>query len=129
MKRFSTALFVLGAVILTMAALVAVNQTATAATKSSSKPGAKVENFTLADYRGTEHAFADLAGKQATVVAFLGTECPLAKSYGPRLAELAAKYAVKASPSSASTRTGRTRSPRSRPMPAPRASSSRSSRI
>ncbi len=26
------------------------------------------------------------------VVAFLGTECPLAKLYGPRLAELAAKY-------------------------------------
>ncbi len=92
MKRFSTALFVLGAVTLTMAALVAVNHTAIATTKSSSKSGAKVESFTLADFHGTEHSFTDLAGKRATVVAFLGTECPLAKSYGPRLAELAAKY-------------------------------------
>jgi peroxiredoxin len=33
-----------------------------------------------------------LAGKKAVVVVFLGTECPLAKLYAGRLAELAAKY-------------------------------------
>ena len=55
--------------------------------------GRKVENFKLQDYRGAEHSLADITGKQATVIAFLGTECPLAKSYGPRLAQLADKYA------------------------------------
>lgn len=82
MKRLTAALL----------ALAMMGLVAHAATKTSVKPGAKVENFTLSDYRGTEHSFADIAGKQATVVAFLGTECPLAKSYGPRLAELASKY-------------------------------------
>jgi peroxiredoxin len=56
--------------------------------------GRMVENFKLQDYRGAEHALHDVAGKQATVIAFLGTECPLAKWYGPRLAELADKYAA-----------------------------------
>ena len=37
---------------------------------------------------------SELAGKNATVIAFLGTECPLAKLYGPRLAELSEKYAA-----------------------------------
>ena len=55
--------------------------------------GRKVEDFKLQDYRGAEHALSEITGKQATVIAFLGTECPLAKLYGPRLAELAQKYA------------------------------------
>jgi peroxiredoxin/mono/diheme cytochrome c family protein len=55
--------------------------------------GRKVDNFKLQEYRGAEHALQDLAGGRATVIAFLGTECPLAKLYGPRLAELAEKYA------------------------------------
>ena len=55
--------------------------------------GRKVDDFKLQDYRGAEHALSEITGKQATVIAFLGTECPLAKLYGPRLAELADKYA------------------------------------
>ncbi len=55
--------------------------------------GVQVENFQLDDYLGTKHALnEELAGKKALVVAFLGVECPLAKLYGPRLAELAAQY-------------------------------------
>jgi peroxiredoxin len=54
--------------------------------------GRKVENFKLEDYRGTQHALADYAQSKAVVIVFLGTECPLARIYGPRLAELAAKY-------------------------------------
>ncbi|MGD9647561.1 MAG: redoxin domain-containing protein [Pirellulales bacterium] len=54
--------------------------------------GRQIENFTLADYRGKEHSLADLADRKLVVLAFLGTECPLAKLYGPRLAELAEQY-------------------------------------
>jgi peroxiredoxin len=57
--------------------------------------GRKVEPFTLEDYRGKTHALADLRDQKAVVVVFLGTECPLAKLYGPRLAELSKKYAEK----------------------------------
>ena len=55
--------------------------------------GRRVGDFKLQDYRGADHALSEITGKQATVIAFLGTECPLAKLYGPRLAELAEKYA------------------------------------
>jgi peroxiredoxin len=54
--------------------------------------GKKIENFVLADYRGKQHALADYADRKAVVIAMVGTECPLAKLYGPRLAELAAEY-------------------------------------
>jgi peroxiredoxin len=51
-----------------------------------------VAPFTLPDFRGQEHSLADWKETPVLVVAFLGTECPLAKLYGPRLAQLAAKY-------------------------------------
>lgn len=57
--------------------------------------GSRVQNFTLADHRGKEYSLAELPGKKAVVVAFLGTECPLAKLYAPRLAALEKKYADK----------------------------------
>jgi peroxiredoxin len=52
----------------------------------------KIEDFALPDFRGKQHRLADFADQPLVVVAFLGTECPLAKLYGPRLAQLAAKY-------------------------------------
>src|SRR5256885_3526653 len=48
--------------------------------------------FKLRDYLGAEHASDDWAEKKAVVIVFLGTECPLAKLYGARLAELATRY-------------------------------------
>ena len=55
--------------------------------------GKKIENFVGRDFRGKEVALADLSDSKLVVVAFLGTECPLAKLYGPRLAELQRDYA------------------------------------
>lgn len=54
--------------------------------------GRQVEEFTLKDYRGAEHKLADQQGKRLVVLAVLGTECPLVKLYGNRLAELAEEY-------------------------------------
>lgn len=56
--------------------------------------GRKVENFTLQDYRGAARSLADFDQK-VVVIAFLGTECPLAKQYGPRLEALSQKYQAK----------------------------------
>ncbi|MBI1904256.1 MAG: redoxin domain-containing protein [Planctomycetia bacterium] len=53
----------------------------------------KVADFSLDDYRGKRHALADYKDSKLVVIALLGTECPLAKLYGPRLAELSKKYA------------------------------------
>lgn len=48
--------------------------------------------FTLNDHRGAVVKSAQFAEAKCLVVAFLGTECPLAKLYGPRLQSLAAEF-------------------------------------
>jgi len=55
--------------------------------------GQTVQDFALQDYRGQTHSLSDFDDYELVVVAFLGTECPLAKLYGPRLQELADEYA------------------------------------
>lgn len=57
--------------------------------------GRQVSDFTLSDYLGAKHSLSDWKEKQAVVVVFLGTECPLVKLYGPRLEEMANAYAEK----------------------------------
>ncbi len=54
--------------------------------------GRKVDNFVLNDFYGKPHALADYKGKKVVVIAFLGTECPLVKLYGPRLAQMQQTY-------------------------------------
>jgi len=58
----------------------------------SSPLGRTVEDFTLKDFRGKAHSLHDFGESRAIVVAYMGTECPLAKLYAPRLASLAEKY-------------------------------------
>ena len=86
MRCLTTALLGVALVLPALVAQVAQGETAAAL-------GRKIDNFSLQDYRGAERSLSELSGKQATVIVFMGTECPLAKIYGPRLAELAAKYA------------------------------------
>jgi peroxiredoxin len=57
--------------------------------------GNKIDNFTADDFRGKQVSLADFADSKYVVVAFLGTECPLARLYAPRLAELAAEFKAK----------------------------------
>jgi peroxiredoxin len=52
-----------------------------------------VADFRLPDSLGKQHALADLADRKLVVVAFLGTECPLAKLYAGRLQTIADEYA------------------------------------
>jgi len=54
--------------------------------------GKKIDNFKLRDYRGAERSLQDFSDHKIVVVAFVGTECPLAKLYGPRLAQLAKEF-------------------------------------
>src|SRR5689334_11513724 len=63
-----------------------------ASAPTSSAVGQKVDNFTLNDFRGKSHSLAELAERDVVVLAFIGCECPLAKLYGPRLAELANEF-------------------------------------
>lgn len=66
---------------------------ATAAVAAEAGPvGKKIDDFTLKSQFGKEYSLHDMAKQDAVVVVFLGAECPLAKLYGPRLVELAAKF-------------------------------------
>ena len=67
---------------------------AAAADGSDGTPlGKKVDAFSLPDPRGREVSLAEFRDREAVVLVFLGTECPLAKVYAPRLAELAKEFA------------------------------------
>ena len=54
--------------------------------------GSFVEDFALRDADGRIHRLVDPAQANATVVVFLGTQCPLARLYAPRLAGLVVRY-------------------------------------
>lgn len=55
--------------------------------------GIQNNDFRLPDRFGTEHALGEMADRELVVVAFLGTECPLAKLYAGRLQSIANDYA------------------------------------
>jgi peroxiredoxin len=54
--------------------------------------GKRVGDFTLKDYHGQPVSLASYKDAKLVVVAFLGTECPLAKLYARRLVELAKEF-------------------------------------
>ena len=57
--------------------------------------GNTVGDFSLDDFRGRTHALSDFTDAKIVVICFLGTECPLAKLYGPRLEKLHQEYGGK----------------------------------
>lgn len=61
--------------------------------RAESTVGARIADFRLPDSLGKEHALAEFADRDFVVVAFLGTECPLAKLYAGRLQAMADEYA------------------------------------
>jgi peroxiredoxin len=58
--------------------------------------GRKIVPFALIDYHGKVHeSKALLSQNKAMAVVFLGTECPLAKLYGPRMQALSKEFEAK----------------------------------
>jgi peroxiredoxin len=64
-------------------------------TEKTSPIGKRIDDFKLRDFRGAERSLHEFAKAKLVVVAFTGTECPVAKLYGPRLVELAGEYGPK----------------------------------
>jgi peroxiredoxin len=54
--------------------------------------GRQVTDFKLNDFDGKTHSLSEFQDKQLVILAFLGTECPLAKLYAPQLEQLATNY-------------------------------------
>jgi peroxiredoxin len=61
----------------------------------SSPLGKLLPDFALPDHRGRDYRPADFQQHSLLVVAFLGTECPMAKLYAPRLVALASEFGPK----------------------------------
>ncbi len=57
--------------------------------------GKKIPNFTLRDHRGMERSLSDYDDQEVVAVVFVGTDCPLAKLYAPRLEDLHQKLSSK----------------------------------
>ncbi len=56
------------------------------------EPAKPTVDFRLQDHRGAWHTLDEARDRKVVVLAFLGTECPLAEAYAPRLAELARDF-------------------------------------
>ncbi|MEP3479203.1 MAG: redoxin domain-containing protein [Fuerstiella sp.] len=67
--------------------------TATAGDANSSETDfTTVADFELANHRGGKWKLSDVPADHLVVITFLGTECPLAKLYGPRLNQLQTEF-------------------------------------
>jgi peroxiredoxin len=75
--------------------LISARDAGAAAGKADGALGKHVENFSLRDFHGNPHSLAEQGDKNLVVLVFLGTDCPLAKLYAPRLADLSREYAAK----------------------------------
>jgi peroxiredoxin len=53
--------------------------------------GKQIEDFKLRDYRGKERSLKEFDGKPVAIV-FIGSDCPLAKLYAPRLEQIFQQY-------------------------------------
>ncbi|MEI8017105.1 MAG: redoxin domain-containing protein [Schlesneria sp.] len=78
-----------------LALLVAITDPVKGAEAISQTDGRVIPEFQLIDAAGNVTKVAAQTKKQLTVVCFLGTECPLARYYGPRLSGIASEYASK----------------------------------
>ncbi len=54
--------------------------------------GATVDEFTLPDTNGKDHALASLKGKNGTVLIFIAVQCPISNAYNERMEKLAQDY-------------------------------------
>lgn len=66
---------------------------ATSTTAIANSLGRKIDSFELPNHLGKPYSLAQLDDSKLIIVAFLGTECPLAKLYSGRLQAIANDYA------------------------------------
>lgn len=54
-----------------------------------------VDDFTLTDYNGKEHALSDYKDSKAIVILFVATECPISNAYNSRMESIFKEYSEK----------------------------------
>ncbi|HMO87343.1 MAG TPA: redoxin domain-containing protein, partial [Lacipirellulaceae bacterium] len=84
----------IGAALWSLAAAGAAAPALGADVRNAASDGA-IADFTLNDALGAKRSLSQWSEARAIVVVFLGTECPLAKLYGKKLAEMDEAYAAR----------------------------------
>jgi len=79
-------------VLVALAVAASLAPTTEARAAEASRIGATAPDFELRDYRGKVHKLDDYKDSEFIVLAFIGNDCPLAKLYSPRLAQLATEF-------------------------------------
>lgn len=82
-------------VLLTVLALVAFVLSPTVGNAGDFAIGSTLENFSMPDTNGSVRSYADLKGKNGTVIVFLSAQCPVVKAYNERISQIAADYEAK----------------------------------
>ena len=77
---------------ISMVLAICINRVSADAAQDQSLIGRSIDNFTLQDFYGKAHSLDDYADAKLVVVAFVGTECPLAKLYAPRLQSMSEEF-------------------------------------
>ena len=57
--------------------------------------GTTIEDFTLPDTDGKNHALSSLKGKNGAVVIFISVQCPISNAYNERMSKLAEDYGAR----------------------------------
>ena len=81
-----------GAIFLILAGVIMAGSARPADTAMAPAIGATIEDFSLPDTDGKNHALSSLKGKNGTVLIFISVQCPISNGYNDRMAKLAADY-------------------------------------
>jgi peroxiredoxin len=86
---------VLGALFVITAAVIAGSGRNVSEVPAPPAIGATIDDFSLPDVNGQEHALKSLKGKNGTVLIFIAVQCPVSNAYNDRMEKLAQDYQAK----------------------------------
>jgi len=82
----------LAALFVITAAVIAGSGRSTAEIPAPPAIGTTIDDFSLPDVNGQDHALKSLKGKNGTVLIFIAVQCPVSNAYNDRMEKLAQEY-------------------------------------
>ena len=92
MKKQNVVSLLLAVLFVITASVIAGSGRATSDIPAPPAIGAAIEDFTLPDVDGKDHALNSLKGKNGAVLIFIAVQCPVSNAYNERMEKLAQDY-------------------------------------
>src|SRR5882724_11754975 len=92
MKKQNVVSLLLAALFVITASVIAGSGRETSDIPAPPAIGTAIEDFTLPDVDGKDHALNSLKGKSGTVLIFIAVQCPVSNAYNERMEKLAQDY-------------------------------------